>query len=539
MLLLLACDPEDAAPGNESPGGKADEIGGAVDDEDIFFGPDTMWMVQIKGWDRTKASVDALETELCAGEPGLEHAELIIARADDDSSEHCPELAQDDVVYRTREFCLRTSGNLTNGTPKSSYKIDFEGERFADMKKLNLKSMWNDVSQMRESLAWSMFGEANIPASRHTYAKFCLDPRGADAPNTYKGLFSVIEQVDKRFLKDREAFFEDNDDGNLYKAYFGDVGPANLTFLGPSGSNYFEIAEQEGRTYELKTNENDDDDPAHQTYDDLARFISVIHGVDLPGEGPAKFDTPEYRASVEGVFDVYGFLRWAGINVLIGGWDNYWRSPTNYYLYNSGKLGAKDDFMSQPYFHFIPWDYDNSFGIDYFRKAWDDPCAGVCDNSLVQWEASTTGAVEPGTDARSELPLIENLLANAHFRAYYLDFIEHAMSEIFSEAYVDEHIGDDTRGAWDRVVPAAFLEADGPRHQPHTGRQFTNDQVFFNGFRHHELQKGDQFIPGIRHYVRMRSDSASRELEALRVDNPAGASGTEFPTAPTPIPPAQ
>jgi len=46
-----------------------------------------------------------------------------------------------------------------------------------------------------------------VPASRHTYAKLALNA-------TYMGLFSVVEQVDKRFLKDR---FGDNDEGNLYK----------------------------------------------------------------------------------------------------------------------------------------------------------------------------------------------------------------------------------------------------------------------------------------------------------------------------------
>jgi hypothetical protein len=39
------------------------------------------------------------------------------------------------------------------------------------------------------------------------------------------GLFSVVEQVDKRFLKDRSG---DNDEGNLYKAYCGQLGCATL-----------------------------------------------------------------------------------------------------------------------------------------------------------------------------------------------------------------------------------------------------------------------------------------------------------------------
>jgi hypothetical protein len=48
---------------------------------------------------------------------------------------------------------------------------------------------------MREALAWRLFGKAGVPAPRHTYAKLAFDA-------TYGGLFPVIEQVDKRFLKD-------------------------------------------------------------------------------------------------------------------------------------------------------------------------------------------------------------------------------------------------------------------------------------------------------------------------------------------------
>jgi len=115
----------------------------------------------------------------------------------------------------------------------------------------HLKSMYNDPSQMREALAWRLFGRAGIPAARHTYAKLAFDA-------TYYGLFSVIEQVDKRFLKDR---FGANHRGNLYKAYCGDVGCATLEHrTGPggddSGRQYYRAGAGDNRTYRLKTNED-------------------------------------------------------------------------------------------------------------------------------------------------------------------------------------------------------------------------------------------------------------------------------------------
>jgi len=63
--------------------------------------------------------------------------------------------------------------------------------------------------------------------------------------------------VDKRFLADH---FGENDHGNLYKAYCGDVGCATLEHrTGPggddSGRQYYKAADEDDRTYRLKAGE--------------------------------------------------------------------------------------------------------------------------------------------------------------------------------------------------------------------------------------------------------------------------------------------
>ena len=79
--------------------------------------------------------------------------------------------------------------------------------------------------QLHERLgehAYALFQEAGVDAPRHTYAKFCINDK-------YYGLYSMIENVEKGFLKDH---FGDNDNGNLYKAYWtaNDIGPATLAY---------------------------------------------------------------------------------------------------------------------------------------------------------------------------------------------------------------------------------------------------------------------------------------------------------------------
>ena len=152
------------------------------------------------------------------------------------------------------------------------------------MSTVNLKAMFNDPSQMREALAWRLFDRAGVPASRHTYAKLALNA-------TYMGLFSVVEQVDRRFLKDRLG---DNDEGNLYKAACGQLGCATLERRvgsdGDDGGRQYIAADPGDQTYRLMTNE---DDPASSAYEDLAQFIRVVEGAGLAG-GDGRFDTDAY-----------------------------------------------------------------------------------------------------------------------------------------------------------------------------------------------------------------------------------------------------
>jgi hypothetical protein len=515
-----AAEPEGPAPGDDDRNDQAEEAAKAE-----FFSTRNFYFIRIDGWDPAKMSPQALGEDTQVFE-----AEVKIARANPDSPDGCPdeEIRNGDVLHRTVHFSIRTSGNLTKGTPKSSYEIEFtrdEGE-FLGMKELNLKSMWNDVSQMREAIAWRMFQKAALPSSRHSYAKFCINER-------YYGLYSIIEGVDKPFIKER---FGKNDEGNLYKANWLDIGPATLAYRerngDDSGRQYFRAKNVGDRSYELETNEDRDDPDELQTYDDLATFIRVINGVTIPG-GAEKYNTDEYRQAVEAVFDVRGFLRWAALNNLMGAWDNYYGTPANYYLYNSGKKQAEDEFMGDPYFHWLPWDYDNSFGIDFFNVAWQTA-------DLVDWERSTIGRNEDGE--ATDLPLIRHLMKNDAFLAYYLDAVEWSLDELFNERTVLRMIGDDG-GFLDRARQGAM--AEGNFGDPsHTGRQFTNDQVVRHGFHHEELQHGSQHIFGILHFVRMRNNSARDQLDGWRAgtaDPERGpfarfASGGEFPPEPTPIP---
>jgi hypothetical protein len=160
-----------------------------------------------------------------------------------------------------------------------------------------------------------------------------------------------------------------------------------------------------------------------------------------------------------------------------------------------------------PYFTFIPWDYHNSLGIDYFGVQWQD-------TDIVDWSRNTinywrTQRTQGSRTATSPIPLVQNLLRNRDFLQYYLDHVEHLLDTEFNPGAIAAEIGADGGGLWDRVCQAAYLESDTPDGSPFTGRQFSNDEVYRVVHEQKEVRRGATTIEGILHYVSMRYDSAS------------------------------
>ena len=489
----------------------------SIGKRELFGWP--MCQVEISGWPAS---------QLRPEEPVIaDGSRLSLSRADPQDARRVPPPANGGVLFTSTTFSLMNSGQMTKYSPKRSWKVDLDpgddDDRIVGMARLNLKSMYNDPSQMREALAWRLFVAAGVPSPRHTYARLAIN-------GAYYGLHSLIEQIDKRFLGDR---FGENRHGNLYKAYCGSLGCATLehrrgTDGDDSGRQYHTSGHPGDQTYRLKTNESD---AAVASYDDLATFIRVINGVGLPG-GDGRFNTDAFRAEVEQVFDVQAFLRWAGVNLLLGSWDNYFASPANYYLYNGGHAGRARDFATDPYFTFLPWDYDNCLGIDYFGTKWQYA-------DLLDWAAITKQYWhrEGHRNHTSRVPLVHNLLANPDFAQYYLDHLEYLLATHFNPQAICVQMGTpDGDGLWPRVSQAAYLESDTPHGAPFTGRQFSNDEVFRAGYAQNELCHGNARVPGIYHYVKMRCDSAAAQLQQLRRRYPAGASGVTFPAVQQPPP---
>ncbi|MGA9116489.1 MAG: CotH kinase family protein [Bacteroidota bacterium] len=221
---------------------------------------------------------------------------------------------------------FRLRGNTSRFSRKKSFKVSlntfYSGRNYRGLEKLNLNGEHNDPTILRAKLSWDLFAAHGTAASRASHARLFIN-------GVYYGLYTSVEHVDENFVLRRFG----NNGGNLYKCLW----PADLVYLGDDPSLY-KLTSGNRRVYELKTNESQDD------YSDLARLIGVLHRTP-PGDFPLE---------IQRVFNVNGFLRSLAVDIATGSWDDYWYLKNNYYLYHN---------TASDRFEFIPYDFDNTFGI--------------------------------------------------------------------------------------------------------------------------------------------------------------------------------
>ncbi len=206
-----------------------------------------------------------------------------------------------------------------------SFKIDFnefqEDLSFRGLGKLNLNNNITDPSYLREALSYELFREAGIPCSRVSFARVNLRIPGLMDRQPH-GLYSVVEQVDTRFLKHR-------------------YGSAKGLLLKPSTFGSFRYLGESWEPYEIgfvpKTT------PTEAQKERVIAFARLV----------SKTADEDFAAELENYLDVDQFLRFLAVNTLLCNLDSFLGNTQNHYVY----LEPESD-----RFQFLPWDMDHSFG---------------------------------------------------------------------------------------------------------------------------------------------------------------------------------
>jgi len=295
-----------------------------------------------------------------------------------------------DVYYQGKQWYqvgIRFKGNSSlqgswqSGILKLSFKLDFDefeddypqinNQRFYGFKKFSLKNNFDDNSQLREKVAADVFAKAGLAVSHTAFYTLYVDH--GNGPE-YFGLYTLVEEVDGEVLDTQFS----SDDGNLYKPE-------------EAGADFVEgTFNEEG--FEKKTNEDDAD------WSDIQALFAALHD-DTASTNPAT-----WRANLEAVFNVNGFLKYLAVNGIIQNWDTYGRMPHNYYLYNDPETATLT---------WIPWDNNEA---------------------LQDGKRGGSLALDfSNTDANS-WPLIEKLYADDVYRQRYNDHLLEVIEESFETA---------------------------------------------------------------------------------------------------------
>ncbi|MFV1885336.1 MAG: CotH kinase family protein [Balneola sp.] len=353
-----------------------------------------------------------------------------------------------DTVY---DIGFRIRGNTSRSSDKKSFKVSFntfvQGREYYGLDKMNLNGEHNDPSIIRSKLSWDIFRKFDVPASRANHVKLFIN-------DVYYGLYINVEHIDDEFVEDRFG----GEEGNLYKSLW----PADLSYISENPKDYKWSPEwADRRVYDLKTNTELDD------YSDISALISFLE----------LSDEVEFENQIEDYINVDGVIRWMAIDILTGNWDNYWYNQNNYYLYFN-----KNDER----FEFIPYDYDNTFGIDWIGPDW-----GTRD--INNW----------GPDGGNR-PLTNRILEVEEYKNRFHFYINKMIEEYFNEEVLFAEI--------DRLkaMTEAAAEADTFR---------TKDYGYGIGEYHASFTAalGGHVDYGLKPYITERVNSSLEQLNLLNI----------------------
>jgi hypothetical protein len=178
-----------------------------------------------------------------------------------------------------------------------------------------------DATKGREALAYAIFRAAGVPAPRTAFAEVTITVPGR-YDKEYMGLYIVVEQVNKNFLKDRYK----TDAGLLMKPER--VG--SLAYLGEDWERY-------KTTYQPKRD---------ATKDEIKRVLDFLKLVNQGTEA-------QFNKEIGSYLDIDAFLRFMAATALTSNLDSFFTIGHNYYLYLHPETKK---------FHFIPWDVDLALG---------------------------------------------------------------------------------------------------------------------------------------------------------------------------------
>ncbi|KAG0003069.1 hypothetical protein BGZ65_002070 [Modicella reniformis] len=366
------------------------------------------------------------------------------------------------TIHSQTNITFSTSGKSSKEFSKQAFKFEFDtqfNQTFFSRPNIKLRSMVNDPTMMREKLYIDMLNSVGVPTQQGAWVRLFVN-------NEPFGLYLMVDDIKKSFAKQT---IHSGDPavirGSLVQMNAW-INKADLVYKGATTAIY------DADAYKSRNLGN------NPTTDPLKELISFM--ADLESFNPTATPDPvNYWNSNR--LDLEGYLRCMALEYLMGGFDMYWYSGSNYFMYKNPTLapnGGK--------WQWIPTDMDNTFGSGF-------PTSTV-PTYRTYADFTTLGA----------RPLVQKLiLENTQINAMF----DQTLKEIISTAFKPEALTPRAEAYHRMLALDAAWDYSLKRKSPGTNRNFTIEDFNGNLYNNTRSMQG-----GVLSWVHDMSSLVSKEL---------------------------
>jgi spore coat protein H len=239
---------------------------------------------------------------------------------------------------KVRNVGIRSRGQGSRNPTKPGFRVDMAhyttGQTFVGLSTIVLDNIWQDDSQLRERLAFTMFEKMGLPAPRESFCRLFIN-------NAYQGVYAITEEIDADFVKRVTA----ETDGTVFEYHWAADAMWRAEDLGSVAAYKPRL---EPRTHVL--------DADSTLYNPIVTLFKEVNGP----------DDAMWRSRVEQYIDLTQFMTHVAVEEYIAENDGVlgYAGMNNFYLYRDQGTTKHRLFV---------WDKDNAFlSIDSGVKRTDD-----------------------------------------------------------------------------------------------------------------------------------------------------------------------
>lgn len=376
-------------------------------------------------------------------------------------------------VYTGAELAL--SGQSTISNKKLSYKISklktSDDKELFGRSTIKLRAEYVDPTFMREKTYFDMLNAVGAPTSQGKFARVFINKKPV-------GLFLLTDDFDnKHFLK---SVFNNGKKYTTTNAIFKVDGYDNhmgdLKYRG-SNSEYYDIYTYKG--------DLDNVSSSKKVKEILVPFLLEI----------SKYPTTKKLS-----LDINSFLRSLAVEFLAYGPDNFWQTPSNYFLFK--------DFSRNKWF-FIDSDFDMTFG----HGSPDSIVSTSIDTFLKK-------------QTNKSRPLIDNLRKDAKNKNY----LDNAIKRMIQTCFNINAVGPRIDSFAQLIKEDALWDFKLARMNTYTGKKLNNYKYTEKDFTHQITNKSEASYPyPIKKWIIDRSKKVASQYGISVPSTPKTNLGTFAP----------